>query len=373
MKMNFPCHWFQPIAIKLKYLKPLRKAKFHEGTPVKRNFQICKMLIFNSLRPSCENLKTRVGLDFGLMSILFLISGCLLFSSCNKPGKPEPGKIAVIISTLNNPWFVVLGESAAQKARDLGYEAVIFDSQNNSAKEAEHFDNVIAMGYRAILFNPTDAEGSVQNVERAKKAGIPTFCMDREINSKDAATTQLLSDNFTGCVKLGQYFVRQMDKKGKYVEILGLVGDNNTWNRSGGFHSVVDEFPGLTMVAQQSGEFDRNKALEVMESIMQAQSDIDAVFCGNDAMALGAYQAILSAGKAGKIKVFGFDGASDCLDAIAEGKIAATVMQFPVLMAQTSAVFADEYIKGRRGFTNKTPVEVVLVTRENVSQFLTKK
>jgi ribose transport system substrate-binding protein len=306
-----------------------------------------------------------------LIIILFLISG---LNSCNQTSeKTKSNKIAVVISTLNNPWFVVLGESAAARARELGYEAQIFDSQNNSAKEAEHFDNIIAMGYDAILFNPTDADGSVQNVKRAKEAGIPTFCMDREINSRDAATTQLLSDNFTGCVKLGQYFVRQMNKKGNYVEILGLVGDNNTWNRSKGFHSVVDEFPELKMVAQQSADFDRNKAMDVMETIMQANPDIDAVFCGNDAMALGAYQAVLAAGKADKVKIFGFDGSDDAINGIAEGKIAATVMQFPVLMARTSADLADEYIKGKRDFSTKTPVEVVLITSENVSKYQTKK
>jgi len=302
-----------------------------------------------------------------LFLFLLLISG---FSGCKQSQeKKHSNKIAVVISTLNNPWFVVLGESAATRARELGYEAQIFDSQNNSAKEAEHFDNIIAMGYEAILFNPTDADGSVLNVKRAKEAGIPTFCMDREINSRDAATTQLLSDSFTGCVKLGQYFVRQMEKKGNYVEILGLVGDNNTWNRSKGFHSVVDEFPELKMVAQQSADFDRNKAMDVMETIMQANPDIDAVFCGNDAMALGAYQAVLSAGKADKVKIYGFDGSDDAINGIAEGKIAATVMQFPVLMSRTSAELADQYIKGKRDFNTKTPVEVVLVTSENVSKY----
>ena len=306
-----------------------------------------------------------------LILILLLISG---IHSCTQTAeKKHSNKMAVVISTLNNPWFVVLGESAAARARELGYEAQIFDSQNNSAKEAEHFDNIIAMGYDAILFNPTDADGSVLNVKRAKGAGIPTFCMDREINSRDAATTQLLSDSFSGCVKLGQFFVRQMNKKGNYVEILGLVGDNNTWNRSNGFHSVVDEFPGLKMVAQQSADFDRNKAMDVMETIMQANPDIDAAFCGNDAMALGAYQAVLAAGKADKVKIFGFDGSDDAVNAIAEGKIAATVMQFPVLMSRTSADLADQYIKGKRGFSTKTPVEVVLVTSENVSKYQTKK
>lgn len=305
-----------------------------------------------------------------LRQISFLIL-VLILGGCSLSSKKMPtNKIAVVISTLNNPWFVVLGESAAGRARELGYEAQIFDSQNNSAREAEHFDNIIAMGYEAILFNPTDADGSVLNVKRAKEAGIPTFCMDREINSRDAATTQLLSDSFTGCVKLGQYFVRQVGKKGNYVEILGLVGDNNTWNRSNGFHSVVDEFTELKMVAQQSADFDRNKAMDVMETIMQANPDIDAVFCGNDAMAMGAYQATLAAGKADKIKVFGFDGAKDAVDGIAAGKIAATVMQFPVMMARTSADLADEYIKGKRDFAGKTPVEVVLVTPGNVSKYL---
>lgn len=311
---------------------------------------------------------------FQLIKILVLLLLIPVWSGCNGPSvKKRSNKIAVVISSLNNPWFVVLGESAAQRARELGYTAQIFDSQNNSAKEAEHFDNIIAMGYDAILFNPTDADGSVLNVKRAKTAGIPTFCMDREINSRDAATTQLLSDSFSGCVKLGQYFVRQVGKKGNYVEILGIVGDNNTWNRSNGFHSVVNEFPELKMVAQQSADFDRNKAMDVMETIMQANPQIDAVFCGNDAMALGAYQAVLAAGKADKVKIFGFDGSKDAIDAIAAGKIMATVMQFPVLMARTSADLADQYIKGKRDFSNKTPVEVVLVTSENVSKYQSEK
>jgi ABC-type sugar transport system substrate-binding protein len=106
-----------------------------------------------------------------------------------------------------------------------------------------------ASGYDAVLFNPTDADGSVVNVKKAKEADVPVFCIDREVNSKDAATSQILSDNYSGCVSIGKYFVEMMNKKGNYVELLGLVGNNNTWNRSKGFHSVVDKFPNLKMVA----------------------------------------------------------------------------------------------------------------------------
>lgn len=289
-------------------------------------------------------------------------------ASSDKEGQPQ-AKIAVVISTLNNPWFVVLGETAAERARQLGYEATIFDSQNDTAKETNHFENIIAAGYQAILFNPTDADGSIINVKKAKEADIPTFCMDREINSTEVAVAQILSDNYTGCVKLGQYFVKRLNKKGTYVELLGLVGDNNTWNRSKGFHSVVDNYKDLKMVAQQSADFDRNRALDVMESILQANPDIDAVFCGNDAMAMGAYQALVAAGKDDEVMVFGYDGAKDVVDAISEGKIAATVMQFPKLMAKTAAEWADQYLRGERSFPQKVPVAVELVTQENISKY----
>ncbi|MDR3329592.1 MAG: substrate-binding domain-containing protein, partial [Prevotellaceae bacterium] len=141
------------------------------------------------------------------------------------------------------------------------------------------------------------------------------------------------------------------------------------WNRSNGFHSVVDRYPELKMVAQQSADFDRSKAMEVMESMLQAQGDIAAVFCGNDAMAMGAYQAVLAAGKAAQVKVFGFDGAQDVVEAIRDGKIAATGMQFPKTMATTAAALADKYLKGERSFPQKMPVAVELVTADNVAKY----
>ena len=155
--------------------------------------------------------------------------------------------------------------------------------------------------------------------------------------------------------------LEQVGQSGNYVELLGIVGDNNTWNRSKGFHSVVDRFPNLKMVAQQTAEFDRAKALEVMESILQKNPDIKAVFCGNDSMAMGAYQALVAAKKDTQVKVFGFDGADDVVKLIAEGKIAATGMQFPKNMAKQAAEFADQYLKGKSTGVTSMP---------NVTQFV---
>ena len=303
--------------------------------------------------------------------LLWFAVYCLLFVQCKNAGnQQEEKKIAVVVSTLNNPWFVFLAETAAAKAKALGYDAKIFDSQNNTALESDHFENIIVAGFDVILFNSTDADGSVANVQKAKDAGIPVFCMDREINSLNTATSQILSDSYSGAVAIGKYFTQQLNKKGNYVELLGLVGDNNTWARSKGFHSVVDNYKGFKMVAQQSADFDQNKAMEVMESILQAHPDIDGVFCGNDAMALGAYQALLSAGKTDKVKVFGFDGAEDVITSIKDNKVSATGMQFPKVMAETAAEYADQYIKGRRDFPQKVPVAVELVTAENINDYI---
>lgn len=304
-----------------------------------------------------------------LRDALLLALAVVLLGACQSGKSKEKGKVAVVISTLNNPWFVVLGETAVERLKELGYEPVLFDSQNNPSKETEHFDNIISSGYKAILFNPTDANGSIVNVKAAKAAGIPVFCMDREINDTNAATSQILSDNYSGCVAIGQEFVKNMGAKGTYFEILGIVGDNNTWNRSKGFHSVVDLYPDVKMIAQQSADFDRNKAMEVTESMLQANPDVNAIFCGNDAMAMGAYQAVLAAGKAGKIQIYGFDGADDVIMAIKEGKIKATGMQFPKTMASTAAEFANQYITGKRDFPQKMPVAVDLVTPENVDKY----
>ena len=307
----------------------------------------------------------------GALAVLVMAASLTACNSSSTPaGQPKrPARIAVVVSTLNNPWFVVLANTARDEAVKRGYEATIFDSQNDPAKEAAHFENLVAARFGAVLFNATDADGSVANALTAQRAGIPVFTMDREINATQATVSQVLSDNYAGAVNLGEYFVTQLGEKGRYVELLGLVGDNNTWNRSKGFHSVVDRYPNLKMVAQQSADFDRSRALEVMESILQAQPDIDAVFCGNDAMALGAYQALLGAGRAEKVKVFGFDGSDDAVRSVTEGKLTATAMQYPKVMARTVAEFADRYLKGERKLPAKLPVAVDLVTRNNVVRF----
>lgn len=87
-------------------------------------------------------------------------------------------------------------------------------------------------------------------------------------------------------------------------------------------------------------------------------------------MAMGAYQALVAANKADQVKVFGFDGAEDAINAIKQGKISATAMQFPKVIAETAATFADEYFKGKKDFPKKLPIAVEVVTKENIDKYI---
>src|SRR5687768_5662329 len=86
---------------------------------------------------------------------LFMSAAMLCaFASCQGTSDPDTKSIGIVISTLNNPWFVVLKDAAQQRVEALGYKATVLDSQNDTDKETAHFENLIAQGCQAILFNP---------------------------------------------------------------------------------------------------------------------------------------------------------------------------------------------------------------------------
>jgi ribose transport system substrate-binding protein len=299
------------------------------------------------------------------IALLMLLAPSIVRSQPSGAAKPQ---MAVVVSTLSNPWFVVLADSARDRAAELGYEVTIFDAHDDFAQETAIFDKILAGDFRAVLLNATDSNRSVTNVRRAKEHGIPVVCMDRVIAAGDAAVSQILSDNYAGCVTLGEYFVSQVGNSAQYAELLGQASDTNTWMRSKGFHSVVDKHPELKMADQVPADFDRAKAKEVMGTLLRKHPDVAAVFCGNDAMAMGAYDAVLAANKADKVKVFGFDGADDVVKSVAEGKISATVMQFPRKIARTAAEYADKYVKGDHNIPARVPVPVELITQSSAKR-----
>ena len=279
------------------------------------------------------------------------------------------GLIVIITPAHDNPFFKAEADSAQAAAQALGYETLVLIHDDDPALQDQHFDLAIAQGAKAIIVDNAGADASIAAVQKAKDAGIPTFLIDREINATGIAAAQIISNNYQGAVLGAEEFVRLMGEEGKYVELTGKESDTNAHIRSQGYHDVLDQYPGLEMVAQQTANWSQTEAFEVMETIIQAHPDIKGVISGNDTMAMGAMAALQAAGMTDVI-VVGFDGSQDVLDAIKEGKIAATVLQPVAQFGPLAVEMAHKYITtGELPAEEKISIDCILITPENVNDF----
>lgn len=277
--------------------------------------------------------------------------------------------ICVIVPPVENPFFGAMQDIAAAKAEELGYETLRLVHDDDANKQLELFETCIAREAAAIILDNAGADATVAAVQRAKDAGIPSFLVDREITQEGVAVSQIVSNNYQGATILAEYFAELMGEEGKYAELTGRDTDTNAHIRSQGYHDVLDELPGMEMVAQQTANWSQDEAFGVMENMLQANPDIKGVIAGNDTMALGAQAALLAAGRADVI-VVGFDGSDDAIQSILAGELKATALQPVAEMAIQAAIQADEYIKtGSTGKPEKQSIDMVLITPENAANY----
>ena len=279
------------------------------------------------------------------------------------------GLICVIVPGVENPFFGTMQEIAAAKAEELGYETLKLVHDDDANKQLELFETCIAKEAVAIILDNAGADASIEAVQLAADAGIPSFLIDREITEDGVAVSQIVSNNYQGATILAEYFVELMGEEGNYVELTGRDTDTNAQIRSDGFHSVIDKIPGMVMVVQQTANWGMMDPYDVMETILFANPDIKGVICANDTMALGARAALLAAGRDDVI-VVGFDGSDDVIASIMAGELKATSLQ-PVAEVATQAVFqADEYIRtGTTGKPERQSINMVLLTPENACNY----
>ena len=236
--------------------------------------------------------------------------------------------VGLVLSTLNNPFFVALKDGAETKARELGYSLVVLDSQNDSAKEIANVEDLIVQGVDAILINPADSDAVGNAIKKANRENIPVITLDRGADSGEVVT-HIASDNVAGGVMAGEFILDILNGSGKVVELEGIPGTSAARDRGKGFNEAL-KGSDVTVVARQTADFDRTKGLNVMENILQGQPEIDAVFAHNDEMALGALKAVEGSGR--DILVVGFDATDDAVKSVEAGAMAATVAQQPALI-----------------------------------------
>jgi ribose transport system substrate-binding protein len=268
-------------------------------------------------------------------------------------------KIGMVISTLNNPFFVTMKEGAEKKAKELGYDLVVLDSQNDATKEKSNVEDLIQQGIAVLIINPTDSDAVAQSIKVANDKKIPVITVDRQANGGEVAC-HIASDNVAGGKMAGQFILDTLGGKAKIVELQGIPGASATRDRGKGFHEAVDNKEGVKVVASQPADFDRQKGLNVMENIIQATPDFDAVFAHNDEMALGAINALKTANK--KVIVVGFDGNDDAQKAVQAGEMTATIAQQPDVMGSLAVENAVKLSKGET-VEKQIPVELKLIKK----------
>ncbi|ALC91474.1 D-ribose transporter subunit RbsB [Bacillus sp. FJAT-18017] len=302
------------------------------------------------------------------LALLIISMSVLLLGACSmqppewaKPAKKDDIKdlkIGLSVSTLNNPFFVSLKNGVEKEAKALGVEVKIVDAQNDSAKQINDVEDLIQQGVDLLLINPTDSAAISTAVESANTIGIPVVTLDRSAE-KGKVETLVASDNIKGGEMAAEYIVEKLGENAKVAELEGVPGASATRERGKGFHNIADEK--LDIVAKQSADFDRTKGLTVMENLLQANPDIQAVFAHNDEMALGAIEAISSSGK--DIMVIGFDGNDDALNAIKAGNMEATVAQQPELIGKLAVEAGIDVIQGKK-IEENIPAPLKLVVKE---------
>ena len=281
------------------------------------------------------------------------------------------GLISIIVNDPANPYWFTEGEVAKKTAEELGYTANVGAHRGDTNTESTLIDTAITNKSVAIILDPANADGSVGAVQKAVDAGIPVILVNAEINQEGLAKAQLVSNNAQGAALGAQAWVEAVGDTGKYVELFGAPSDNNAQTRSNGFETVLSQYPDMVKAGQEVANWDRTQGYQKMQSLLQANPDINGVISGNDEMALGAVAALKEAGKLDAVKVGGFDGSPDAVAAVKAGELQYTVLQPVAVFSEAAVRQADSLIKtGATGVdTEKQLFDCLLITADNADNY----
>lgn len=280
------------------------------------------------------------------------------------------GTIAIITVDPSNPYWKAEADTARAEAEKLGYETTVSANNNDPEEQNRLIETAINDKVAGILLDPAGADESVAAVQKAVDADIPVVLINAEISETDLAEAQIVSNNAQGATIGAEAWADAMNFKGTYVELFGKPSDNNAQVRSDGYAAVIEQYPDLKQVGKEIANWDRQQGQEKMESLLSKNPDVKGVIAGNDEMALGAINALEKAGKIDKVKVLGFDGNQDAVNAVESGTMVATVLQPIVEGTKTAITQLDSVIKtGETGVAEeKQAIDCVLITKKNANK-----
>ena len=311
-----------------------------------------------------------------ILTLILAMAACS--ASCNREAAPAAGTsgkptVALVLKTLNHPFFVDMRRGAQEAADRLGVTLQVQAAEReiDVEKQMQIVENMIQTGIQALVITPSGSREIVSALVKAKNAKVPIIIVDTRVDAKAAAdagvTTETFvgSDNYAGGKLAGEHLVKVTGGKAHVAILEGIPGHETGDSRLRGFRDAVKDAAGVIVVASQPANWERDQGFNVFQNMLQAHPDIDSVFACSDLMALGAIEAIAAAGKTGKIKVIGFDALDDAKKAIAAGTMEASVAQFPSEMGKAAVENAVKVIHGEK-IARDIKVKLELVTKDNV-------
>ncbi len=277
-------------------------------------------------------------------------------------------KIGLALPSLSHPFFVYLQQNVMDEAEKLGVGVHAIDADNVAANQLSVVEVFIVRGVDGVLMAPIGQDTLVPAIEALNKAGIPVVTVDRKVAGGDVLV-HVGADNVEGGRVAARYVAEKLGGKGKVLELEGTPGASPTIERSTGFDEVIGTTD-IQILASQTAKFERAMGQSVMENLLQVHKDFQAVFAANDEMILGAVEAMEAAGvDLSKVVTIGYDAIPDALAYIKEGKLGATIEQFPGEQARKGLRYLVEYIKdGTMPPSKEVYITPVVIGRDNLDE-----
>ncbi len=235
-----------------------------------------------------------------------------------------------------NSWRTAETESIRAAAAERGIKLAFSDAQGKQENQIKAIRSFIAQKVDGIILAPIVETGWEPVLREVRKAKIPLVLVDRGIKVSDPSlyATLIASDFVFEGSEAAKWLAKKMNGKGTIVELQGIPGAAPAIDRKKGFEEILKKYPKMAIIKSQTGNFNRTDGKQVMEAFLKAEGrNINALFAHNDAMALGAIQAIEEAGmKPGiDILIVSIDGMKEAFEAMIAGKLNCTVECNPLL------------------------------------------
>ncbi|HYH95302.1 sugar ABC transporter substrate-binding protein [Hyalangium sp.] len=271
-----------------------------------------------------------------------------------KPGEePATRKVALVMKTLTNPFFVEMEKGARRAQKELGIELLVKTASQETSieQQIQIVEDLIRMKVDAIVIAPGDSLRMVPVLKAAQDAGIQIINIDNRLDP-EAMKKHGLSrvpfisvDNEKAAYESARFIAQQVHKPAQAAILEGIRSADNARLRKEGAERAFKENPHVRLVAQETANWKIDEGYAVTRKIFIAHPDIELVFCANDMMALGALQYLQEAGKQG-VKVAAYDALDEARAAIKAGRLAATVDQQAAEQGYQGVQLAIRALKG---------------------------